>query len=166
MQLSNLNNDSSTIYLIYDQVVWDKLSYKEDWHIDLVEEYSGKSLERISASEPSQSRQNWRTAASGVNYGTPSAINSQNWNTDISGTFELNATTITPNNDGDRDNLLIKYSLDKPSMMGTFSVYDANGMLVKQVFQNQIMATEGMLNWECTNESGQLVPAGILYCFV
>lgn len=161
MQLPNLNNDSSTIYLIYDQVVWDKLSYKEDWHIDLVEEYSGKSLERISASEPSQSRQNWRTAASGVNYGTPSAINSQNWNTDISGTFELNATTITPNNDGDRDNLLIKYSLDKPSMMGTFSVYDANGILVKQVFQNQIMATEGMLNWECTNESAQLVPAGI-----
>lgn len=161
IQLPNLNNDSSTIYLIYDQVVWDKLSYQEDWHIDLVEEYSGKSLERISALEPTQSNQNWRTAASGVNYGTPSAINSQNWNTAIEGSFELNATTITPNNDGDRDNLLIKYTLEKPSMMGAFLIYDINGMVVKQVFQNQIMATEGMLNWDCSNESNQMVPAGI-----
>jgi len=161
MSLPNLNNDSSTIYLIYDQVVWDKLSYREDWHNDLVEKFAGKSLERISALEPTQSSQNWRTAASGVNYGTPSAINSQNWDTNISGTFELNATTITPNNDGDRDNLLIKYLLDKPSMLGTFTIYDLNGIIVKQVFQNQIMATEGMLNWDCSNESAQLSPSGV-----
>jgi len=56
---------------------------------------------------------------------------------------------------------LIKYTLEKPSMMGTFTIYDANGTIVKQVFQNQIMATEGMLNWDCSNESAQLSPSGV-----
>ena len=45
MSLPSLNNDSSTIYLIYDSVVLDKVSYFADWHLSLIDETENKTLE-------------------------------------------------------------------------------------------------------------------------
>ncbi len=166
LKLPNYNNDSSTVYITYGNTVFDKLSYKEDWHLPLLENFENKALERISITEATQLKANWRTAASNENYGTPSRVNSQKWQTEVQGKFELLTTTITPNNDGNNDYLSINYELPQPAMIGSFYIFDVNGRLVHEVFKSQIMASNGNLVWDGYGLDGQLVESGIYVAYL
>ncbi|MEY3148152.1 MAG: hypothetical protein RL688_1371, partial [Actinomycetota bacterium] len=55
----------------------DRVAYLNDWHFKLISDEEGVSLERIDHNAVSQDASNWHSAASSVNYGTPTYKNSQ-----------------------------------------------------------------------------------------
>ena len=70
--------------------VIDSFDYTEGHHLGLLRDLNGVSLERLSATAPTDSRDNWHSAATAVGYATPGYENSQ----------KLTATPVTVSNNG------------------------------------------------------------------
>lgn len=147
-ELPSYNNDSSTVYLIFNHEVIDKVSYAEDWHFKLLDNTDGVSLERIDPNGISDDRNNWHSAAEAIGFATPGAKNSQYYPVITNGDFNFTSQTISPDNDGFEDVLQISYSMSEPGLLGTFSIYDDRGRKIKQVFSNELLASNGVFTWD------------------
>ena len=146
--LPNYNIDSSSVCLLFNGDLMDKVGYKQEWNFTLLDDSKGKSLERISADGNSSVSTNWHTAAESVNFATPGRINSQDYKYESTGDFEFSSKTVSPDNDGFEDVLHVKYKMKSGGMIGTFSIYDATGRLIKTLFKNDLLATEGSFSWD------------------
>jgi hypothetical protein len=147
-ELPNYNIDSSSVVLMCNQEIIDKVSYSKEWQFTLIDDVKGKSLERIDSKGVSSISSNWHTAAESVNFATPGRINSQDYKADSKGDFDYTNKTISPNNDGFEDILQVNYAFLLSGMVGTFSIYDAEGRLVKLVLNNELLATSGSFYWD------------------
>ncbi len=151
--LPNYNIDSSSICLLFNGELMDKVAYKKEWNFSLLDDTKGKSLERISADGNSNESTNWHTSSESVNFATPGRINSQDYKYESNGDFEFSSKTMSPDNDGFEDVLHVKYKMKSVGMIGTFSIYDATGRLIKTLFKNDLLASEGSFSWDgITNE--------------
>ena len=146
--LPNYNIDSSSVCLLFNNELMDKVAYKQEWNFSLLDDTKGKSLERISSDGSSNESNNWHTSAESVNFATPGRINSQDYKYESTGDFEFSSKTMSPDNDGFEDVLHVKYKMKSIGMIGTFSIYDATGSLIKTLFKNDLLATEGSFSWD------------------
>jgi hypothetical protein len=148
------NNDSGTVYLFYDSLLLEKVAYSSKWHFPLLENTDGVALERINPNNSLNDENNWHSAAEAIGFGTPGKINSQILNQQQQGDFQLSSKTISPDNDGYEDFLLIHYQLLKGGMVGTIKIFDAAGRLIKQLISNELLGTSGEFKWDGTRDSG------------
>jgi hypothetical protein len=146
--LPSYNIDSSSVYLLFKDEVMDKVSYHQDWHFKLIENPKGKSLERINVKNESNSSSNWHSASESVGFATPGLENSQLQKGEFSGDFSYSSKTISPDNDGFEDLLSVNYKLKTSQMVGTFTIYDDNGRVVKSLFKNNLFGNEGSFSWD------------------
>ena len=146
--LPNFNNDSSTVYLISDSMIVDKVAYLKEWQFKLLDETKGKSLERINPKDESNISNNWHTAAESESFATPGYLNSQALRIEMLGDFNFSSKTISPDNDGFEDVLIINYKMETVGMVGTFTIYDDVGRLIRTVFNNQLLGVEGTFTWD------------------
>lgn len=144
----SFNVDSSSVYLIYDSLVMDKVSYTEDWHFKLLDNTDGVSLERIDPAGPSDDQNNWHSAAEAIGFATPGAKNSQYRPTVSSGDFNFSSVTVSPDNDGFEDLLQVNYEMGIPGLLGTFTIYDDRGRLIRKVFNNELLSSTGTFVWD------------------
>ncbi|RFC54160.1 lamin tail domain-containing protein [Brumimicrobium aurantiacum] len=159
--LPSYNNDSSTVYLIYDDTVMDKVAYTDEWHFSLINDDKGVSLERFSAEEESNSAANWHSASETVGFATPGRVNSQNINPNQEGgTLSLSSKSFSPDGDGFEDALLLTYEVSSPDLMGDIVIYDDKGRMIKEVFKNHLLGNEGTVKWEGTREDGTKASIG------
>lgn len=158
--LPSLNNDSSTIQLIYNFVVIDKVSYHEDWHLSLIDDTENKTLERINPEGASSSSSNWHTAAETIGFGTPGKINSQYQSGNISSTFGTTESIFSPDNDGFQDVLLFQYNFDI-GMIGTLKIFDNQGREVHTLFSSELLGQQGSFTWDGVTANNQKAPIGI-----
>lgn len=160
LSLPSLNNDSSTVFLLQGDEVMDVVSYTADWHFALLDDLKAKSLERIDPAGPSNDRQNWHTAAETIGFATPGGENSQ-FNPALStGDFALQSKIISPDNDGTEDVLQARYAFQKPGMLGSVHIYDERGSLVKALFKNELLSTQGTIQWDGTTDQAQKAGIG------
>ena len=140
----------------------DQFSYLDDYHSLLLRTEDGVSLEKINPTLPSGDKNNWHSAASTVNYGTPTYKNSV-YTTNLSTGSEVNlsATKVSPDGDGFEDFLLINYNLDALGYVAHIRVFDANGFLVKTLTNGQLLPKEGSLQWDGTKDDGTKALVGI-----
>lgn len=141
-------NDSSTVYLLHNEEVIDKVSYQDKWQFALIDDPKGKSLERIDPAGNSNEATNWHTAGESVGFATPGLANSQQLSSLTTGNFEYTSKTISPDNDGFEDVLMIHYNLKYTNLVGTFTIFDAEGRIVRTVMNNQLLGTEGSFSWD------------------
>ena len=146
--LPSYNIDSSTVYLIYNNEIIDKVSYSEKWHFQLIDDPKGKSLERISVLATSSDSTNWHTAAEGIGFATPGGKNSQYQPNQASGDFSFTSKVISPDNDGYEDVLQINYEIKEASMVGSIIIYDYEGRIVRKLAKNELLATKGQFIWD------------------
>lgn len=158
--LPSLNNDSSTIQLIYNSMVIDKVSYQEDWHLSLIDDTENKTLERINPEGVSSSASNWHTAAETIGFGTPGKINSQYQSGSISSTFGTTESIFSPDNDGFQDVLLFQYNFDI-GMIGTLKIFDNQGREVHTLFSSELLGQQGSFTWDGVMANNQKAPIGI-----
>jgi hypothetical protein len=160
-ELPSYNNDSGTVYLIYNQEVIDKVSYLDEWHFDLLDDTDGVSLERIDPNGASSSEFNWHSAAESIGFASPGRKNSQYLPALTNGKLSLTSEVISPDNDGFEDVLQINYQMSEPGLLAKASIYDDRGRLIRNLFSNELMATSGTFAWDGATDSQAKASIGV-----
>ena len=172
--LPSFNNADGNIslYIVEDSeyTFIDGFNYEEEYHSSLLRDTEGVSLERISLIADTNDPSNWFSASANTLYATPGYANSVRSSgiDDDENVLELEYQVFSPNNDGDKDILIMNYKLDNPGYVGTIQIYSDRGQLVKTIINNELLGTEGVYIWSGTNQEGRLSPIGmyiVLYEF-
>ena len=145
-------------------LIVDAFDYTRDYFLPLLDDQNGVALERIDPDAPTNNGDNWHAAAEEVGFGTPTAPNSQlreNAPTELADFFTLSSTTISPDGDGYEDFVLLDYRTDAPDYLVNIRIFDAAGREVRMLAQNQLLATEGFLQWDGTTDRGEKARIGI-----
>jgi len=165
--IPSLNNSSGNASLYSEDesgniVLIDEVSYNEDWHYALLNSVDGVSLERLSFEGESNDLLNWTSASSTAGYGTPGYKNSQNVALNPGEeVFSIQAKTFSPNGDGDNDQLIMNFSLDKPGYSGTIKIFNARGFLIRELYDNIFLPQTGFLTWDGSKSDFQKASVGI-----
>ena len=152
--IPSLNNDED-ILIVYDaygcQI--DSVHYYSDW-----KEIEDNSLERINPCLPTENEDNWGSAVNELG-GTPGMQNSL-YVQHIIPDVEL---TITPNPLSYRvkKSVLIEYNLPEPISKINIRIFDMKGRMVRWLTDQQWVAAQGTVIWDCKNEQGNVVPIGM-----
>jgi hypothetical protein len=158
--LPSLNNDFSTIQLLYDSLLIDQVTYYEDWHLSLIDNTENKTLERINPEGASSNASNWHTAAETAGFGTPGRINSQYMSGSVSSTFGTTEPIFSPDNDGFQDVILFQYNFDI-GMIATLKIFDNQGREVHTLFSSELLGQQGSFTWDGVMSNNQKAPIGI-----
>lgn len=143
------NEWGHVLVLNSDGNILDEFSYDANLHHALLFNNEGVSLEKFRPDLPSNKPQNWSSAASAVQYGTPGLINSQ-FQYEHSKTQNLKTVLpyFTPDNDGNEDVLQVNYELKKPGFLLTAIVFSENGAEVSRIFHNYLLSQSGEIFWD------------------
>ena len=162
LSLPSFPNDKGVAVLLNLQgEVVDELHYDEDWHFKLISNAEGISLERLDSELPTQSKDNWHSAASTAGYATPTYQNSQFKQLNaIDATVEVSPKVFSPDNDGYDDLATISYKLNEPGYVANITIFDASGRPVRQLVRNGTMGLTGMWRWDGLGEKSQKLPIG------
>ncbi len=151
-EISLLNSKSTTI---------DTLSYSEDYHSPLLIDPRGVSLERINASLPSNSRDNWFSASSTEYSATPGYANSQSRAlVSQRGEITIEPLAFAPESSTTANFTTINYSFVSSGNTLNITVIDANGNKVRELTQNTIAGREGSIIWDGTTNASQKARVG------
>jgi hypothetical protein len=145
----------------------DKMSYSRQWHYPLLTDTRGISLERMHAAGISTDRTVWHSAATLVGGATPGRKNSQSYET-TGGNGELQAIPriISPDNDGIRDVLMVRYRFPDAGRLLAATVFSEAGRQISIPVDHELAGAEGIFTWDGTDESGLPVPGGRYVLFV
>ncbi len=166
--ITNYVNDEGNVWLRAQQgserITLDSLDYNNDFHSDLLTSAGreGVSIERLSGFSDTNDPDNWFSASSLNNYGTPGYENSQSSNpTSNDEQIELVNKVFTPNGDGFEDFTQLNFSFDKPGFVANLSIFDDHGRLQTRVAENKLLGTSGSIIWEGKLEDDSVAPVGI-----
>jgi hypothetical protein len=155
--LSSLNNDDGIVVLALKNLtaIIDKFTYTADMQYPLLNSTDGVSLERIDFNRPTNDKTNWHSAAEAVGFGTPAYKNSQYLEANpTADPISLSPEVFSPDNDGNNDVLNISYTFDVAGYMGSITIYDAKGRLIRNLKKNELLGTSGSFSWDgITNEN-------------
>jgi hypothetical protein len=166
MSIPTMNNDSGSVILMYNKQVIDKAKYDESWHFSLMYDKEGKSLERLSVQLPTMDCSNWYTAAESIGFATPGEANSHGISPEIPLKISISSPTISPDNDGFEDFVEIKLANVNPNISTTISVFSMNGMEVRTLVKNILIAQNPVFIWDGLDDSKQKLPVGIYVFWV
>jgi len=163
--LPSLNNDEDVIRLTNtDFSIIDSVYYSEDWHFRLLDITDGVALERINFANPSQDANNWQSASKSGNYGTPGYQNSQT-NQPVGQAFNeiinIENKTVSPDNDGFEDFLLINYQTENSGQTANVYIFNEIGQLIAHPVKNELLGETGLFKWDGLDDSGARIPLGI-----
>ncbi len=167
MKWTTLNNEAGIIVLTDSTktIIFDELAYDASWHHPLIRNEKGVALERISPDFITQSADTWHSASSETHYGTPGYRNSQYRATFTAPTDDSWVWTepeaFSPDNDGFEDVCLIHYRMDEPGYAANITIFDAAGVEVCRLADNDLLATEGLYTWDGRLTNGTAANIGI-----
>ena len=149
----SLNNKTGDIILSTkkDDVIH-AVHYDKSWFGNKL-----KALERIRTDLPTFLTSNWASATAG--YGTPGYKNSEsasdNPGADL---ISIEPKIFSPYKDGYTNYCFINYHLPASGFMGSISIYDISGRMVRFLVNNIIWATSGSFRWEGLNTQQNPLP--------
>ncbi len=144
-----------------DSVI-DQMHYHEDMHYSLLNSTKGVALENI---DYHLTPARWHSAASTVGFGTPAYQNSQyqyhKMNDEDKKAFSVQRRIFSPDNDGVDDILRIQYKMPDAAYRMSAKVFTADGVLVKQLYDAELLGTEGEIYWDGTTEDNNKANVGV-----
>ncbi len=161
-------DDQGTAVILNAQgQVIDELQYNAKWHFALVDNEEGVALERIDYNKPTQSKDNWTSAASSAGFGTPTYQNSQ-LRSDLTTQGEMSITpkTFSPDNDGFEDFTTIHIKLTDPNYVANITIFDAFGRPVKNLAKNATLSSISSFRWDGLDDKLRKVPVGIYVVYI
>ena len=161
--LPAFNNDEGNVTIVNaDGTVLDFLDYNEDQHFQLLDDTEGVSLERISFDVETNNDRNWQSASQNTRYATPGYKNSGeisiNQGDDM---FTIVKETFSPDQDGADDVMILNYNLEKTGFVANIAIHDAAGFKIKELSQNELLSTQGIITWDGTDAEGNISDLGI-----
>jgi len=147
--------------------VMDELDYDHHWHSPLLANESGVSLERIRSDLPGNTPADWTSASASSGYGTPGYKNSESSADSINDQFiSVEPKVFSPDMDGYQDFLYIHYNLPVAGFIGSISIYDIYGRMVRKPVDNVLWGTQGIFRWDGLDEQQHLLPIGHYIIYV
>ncbi len=161
--LPSYSDDKGNVILLNAQgKITDDLSYSDKWHFKLLDNKEGVALERIDYSAHTQQEANWHSAATSVNYGTPTYQNSQfRINDGVQGEVKLSPEIVSPDNDGQDDFATMEYNFPEAGYVASITIFDANGRPVRFLQRNALCGTSGSFRWDGLGERNQQLATGV-----
>jgi len=162
-------DDNESVVILKDTLLrtQDKVAYSDKWHYALIDDENGVSLERIQFNGASHDKNNWHSAASTVGYATPAYKNSQYKNEiETEENIKLDPEAFSPDNDGYNDFLNIVYSFSEPGWTANIKIFDSGGRPIRDLVKNELLATEGALQWDGITDDGKKARIGIHIVYI
>ncbi len=165
--MPSFNDDAGDVIILNAQGnITDELKYLDDWHFKLLDNREGVALERIDYNAPTQSPENWHSAATSVNYGTPTYKNSQfHINNGVQGEVKITPEIVSPDNDGQDDFATVDYRFPEAGYVASITIFDANGRRVRYLQRNALCGTSGSFRWDGLGEKSQQLATGVYVVF-
>lgn len=163
IELPDMPDEGTTLILInQNSEMVDSFTFDESWHFSMIKDRNGVGLERINPEPLNPARSNWTSASSLSGYGTPGKENSQYLSLNpIDGIFSLSSHTISPDNDGFEDFILMRYQMNESDYLCTVRLYDSRGLLVSEPYVNFSLGISGALEFEGVNDKAEILPEGV-----
>lgn len=162
---SSLNNEEALLVLLDTDktTVLDSVHYSSQWHHVLIHDPKGVALEKMHPDLPSDDWNVWHSAASSVNFGTPGYQNSQfrtpgEKNDEI---IALEQDWFSPDNDGNNDRCIIRYSMPQPGYLLRLTIFTPDGAMWYEPTLPELLSTEGFVYWDGQNRQGRISVPGI-----
>lgn len=152
-----------------DFVILDSFTYSKELHHVFLssDNKEGASLERLSIQSPANNPSNWTTAASeimGKLPGSPTQANRQaiiSQNSPQDSLLWVEVPRFSPDGDGYEDLLVLFYRLPEVGFTANAWICDANGSVIRRLFQKAIVSPQGQWHWDGATDGGILAPPGI-----
>ena len=166
--MPSFSDDAGNVVVLNAQgKITDEVKYSAKWHFKLLDNVEGVSLERIDYDAASQNADNWHSAATNVNYGTPGYKNSQFRLYDaVQGDVKLTPEIVSPDNDGQDDFANIDFNFPESGYVATITIFDANGRPVRYLQRNALCGTKGSFRWDGLGEKNQQLSTGVYVVLV
>ncbi len=166
-KLPSYPNDDGYVVLLGDNGIIDELRYDKGMHNKLLSDPKGVSLERINPELPTHEASSWQSAAQTAGFATPTMRNSQYTDAiEAEDEFSLSYEIFSPDGDGFEDILLINYQLPESGYIANIMVFDSRGRRVKRLAANLLLGTEGSIQWDGSNDTGNRVSLGAYVIFI
>jgi hypothetical protein len=161
--LPSFNDDEGFVVLLNQNMnLLDQFHYSEDMHFEMIDDPEGVSLEKINPYYPSYLQSNWHSAASSVNYGTPTYQNSQF--KDINPANDevvIDPKVFSPDGDGYQDIVTIKMRNENSGDFGSINIYDISGRHIREISNNDLFGAESFYSWDGIDNNGENAPTGV-----
>ncbi len=163
--IPSFNNDMGNVFIATSDtsIIYDSYNYDEDQHFELLVLVKGVSLERTSPFADTNDADTWTSASRDVNFGTPGYKNSaaRSENIEIVDNFTFIEKVFSPDGDGDKDVMILGYSLEKSGYTATIEIRDVGGFLIKTIKSNETLSTSGVITWNGIDMEGKLANIGM-----
>ncbi len=154
-------DDEGTVVLLNEtQKLFDRFDYSEKMHHPLVDDKEGVSLEKIDYNKTSADPTNWQSAASTEGFATPGYANSQLLVDSQESVFKIEPEVFTPDGDGQDEATKFIFQLDQSAYVANIQIFDANGRLIRQLAQNQLLGNNASFEWDGKATNNEVVPVG------
>jgi hypothetical protein len=139
----------------------DSVCYSPTWHNPSVIDRTGRSLERILASGPSNDPANWTTCALPAG-GTPARKNSVSiTGQPQGGTLSCFPNPFSPDGDGVEDATVIRYHIPQGVWSVTLRIFDARGRAVRTLATCDPATGDGEYIWDGRDQEHLVARMGI-----
>jgi hypothetical protein len=156
--LPSLPDDEGVVMLLSPSGrLIDSLFYESNFHLRLIKDDEGISLERLSVYAPTSSRDNWMSA--GLNGGSPGHANALQEGIFPGSGFQVEPEAFSCGSGNCFTRL--NYDLNRPEMMINLSVFNTDGFLVKMLCRNEHISGKGFIRWDGDDSEGKFAAAGI-----
>jgi hypothetical protein len=138
-----------------------RFDYDEKMHFPLLRDVEGVSLERLDYAVSEQEMANWHSAAASAGYATPGKPNSQQ--ADFQGMtscVSIEPPIIFPDQAGGDNFALIRLGCQRSGTVGTVAVWNVHGQKVRTLARQEVLAADGLWQWDGTDDSGRRVNMG------
>ncbi len=145
----------------------DELTYSEEMHFSLLQNFAGVSLERINPDNLTMDISNWHSAAETVNYGTPGLQNSQYLEkSESTEPVWVSPEIFSPDNDGYRDVVQVFYEFSHTGYVANVMIFNSQGRRIRFLHKNELLGTSGNFLWDGEDETGRKADIGIYVFFI
>jgi hypothetical protein len=130
-------------------IIIDRFDYNDKMQFPLLKSHQGVSLERLNPDRPSSDASNWHSAAEDAGFATPAYKNSQyDVSVNDGSEIKVDPEIFSPDNDGHNDVLNIHYLFDAPGYVVNVNIYNARGLLIRNLITNYLAGPEGVFIWD------------------
>jgi hypothetical protein len=154
-------NDTEGSVALVDSLnnIIDFFTYTDDLHTPFLKDDEGVSLERISFSEPTNSKSNWKSASTTSGYATPGYMNSNSRVDAAQGKIVISPEVFEPLS-GVNDFTQIQYNFSNGGLVANIKILDALGREIKQIANNVTLGTSGFFRWDGDTNEGTKARVG------
>ena len=166
--LPSWDDQTDNVSLLVNGIIIDSFTYFSSWHLPVIADQNGVSLERVSSSSATSSPSTWHSASSVSGYGTPTGPNSQMIITSgqEESPFTVTNRQFSPNEDGYKDFLALNFLLTSGEEIGSVWIYDLEGREIARLIDNESLGTSTIVQWDGRTSESLLAEMGIYVIFV